>query len=82
MIAPSITPSNATSTPYVSLSTRLGEVHPLSVVLPAVLRQYGVSWPLSGACSEKGAGSGGRCQRTPDGNRRKRSGEAAERSSR
>lgn len=35
----------ATSTAHVPLSTRHGDVHLLSAVLPAVLSQYGVSWP-------------------------------------
>jgi hypothetical protein len=42
----------ATSTISVPLSTRLGDVHPLSAVLPAVLRQYGVPWPAEPSRSE------------------------------
>jgi hypothetical protein len=42
----------ATSTAHVPLSTRLGDVHLLSAVLPAVLSQYGVSWPAESPRSE------------------------------
>ena len=42
----------ATSTAQVPLSTRLGDVHLLSAVLPAVLSQYGVSWPAEPASTE------------------------------
>jgi hypothetical protein len=42
----------ATSTAHVPLSTRLGDVHLLSAVLPAVLSQYGVSWPAESSCPE------------------------------
>jgi hypothetical protein len=42
----------ATSTAHVPLSTRLGDVHLLSAVLPAVLSQYGVSWPAESSRSE------------------------------
>lgn len=42
----------ATSTAHVPLSTRLGDVHLLSAVLPAVLSQYGVSWPAESSRPE------------------------------
>lgn len=42
----------ATSTAHVPLSTRLGDVHLLSAVLPAVLSQYGVSWPAESPRTE------------------------------
>lgn len=49
----------ATSTAHVPLSTRLGDVHLLSAVLPAVLSQYGVSWPAEPVRTESEVDSEG-----------------------
>jgi hypothetical protein len=44
----------ATRSPRSAFAVRAGCVQPLSAVLPAVLRQYGVQWPPAPRASERG----------------------------